>query len=49
MLGEYKFALEELGPFTAFVTLKTTFRKHQLIKISITHVYIKLEFDTKMI
>ena len=32
-----------------FAMLKKTFSKHQLIKFSITHVYIKPEFDTKMI
>ena len=30
------------------VILKTTFSKHQLIKISVTHVYIKPEVDTKV-
>ena len=33
----------------AFVILKTTFSKYQLIKISITHVYIEPEVDTKII
>ena len=37
------------APFNAFFILKIIFSKHQLIKISITHMYIKPEVDTKMI
>ena len=47
--GEYKLCIGGLCPFNTFFMLKTTFSKHQLIKISITHVYIKPKVDTKMI
>ena len=39
--GEKKIFSGGLWPFNVFVMLKTTFSKHRLIKISITHVYIK--------
>ena len=42
-LGEWKFCLGKFWPFNAFFMLKTTFGKYQLIKISMTCVYIKLE------
>ena len=40
---ENKFCLKELWSSSAFVMLKITFSKHRLIKISTTHVYIKIE------
>ena len=44
---EWKLCSAELWPVNAFVMLKTTFSKHQLIKISIIHMYIKPEFKKK--
>ena len=49
MVGRIKIFLGELCPFSAFVMLKAAFSEHQLIKISIAHMYIKTEVDTKMI
>ena len=37
--------LGELWPFNGFFMLKTTFRRHRLIKISMTYVYIKPEVN----
>ena len=48
-LKKWKFWLGELWLFNAFVMLKRTFSKHQLIKISITCVYIKPESKKKML
>ena len=47
--GNRNFVPGEFWPFNAFVILKTTFSKHQLMKISITYMYIQPEVDTKMI
>ena len=49
MWREKKLCSGERWPFNAFFILKIIFSKHQLIKISITHMYIKPEVDTKMI
>ena len=43
------FAWKNFDHSIAFVMLKTTFSKHQLIKINITNVDINPEVDTKMI
>ena len=39
--------MDELWAFTAFFMLKATFSKRQLVKISMTCVYIKLDVKKK--
>ena len=43
---EKRILLGELSLFNVFVMLKTTFNKHQLIKFSMTCVFIKPEVKT---
>ena len=46
-MEEIESLLESAWPSNAFAMLKVTFRKHWLIKISMTYVHIKTEVKKK--
>ena len=41
--GKWWFSLEEFWPFSAFVMVEIRLNRHQLIKISMIYVYLKLK------